>query len=206
MGGFSASYLVHATDAETVAQELQRLLSEEGWQPCSGPLCDEDMWGVGGARRGLILCQPIGGWVAVIDSAAMVSETPTDLSRALSTSIFNFHVHDSDFWTYTLVQEGQTVDRFTSMDEHAYFGDALGDTDPLADDGGGAPTPSLEERWDILSDCLGKGVTRADLDDALSPIDLSSLDHLPIRSGEEGLANFLKLLGADPSLADLSYR
>ncbi len=206
MGGFSASYLVRASSAESVAEELQRLLAAEGWKPSNVPLDDEDMWGVGGSRRGIIVCEPTGGWVAVIDSAAMVSETPASLSQALATSAFNFHVHDSDFWTYSFFRLGEAIDRFTSMDESEYFGDAIGEIDDMPDDANNNTMSSLQQRWDCLYDCLCEGATRAAFDDALTPVDLSTLQNFPLTSGEEGLAAFLKLLGADPSLADLSYR
>ncbi|TWU19515.1 ankyrin repeat domain-containing protein [Allorhodopirellula heiligendammensis] len=206
MGGFSASYLVRSSDAEAVAGELKRLMADEGWQPSTTPLADEDTWGVGGLRRGIIVCQPCGGWVAVIDSAAMVSDSPAALSRALDTSAFNFHVHDSDFWTYAFFRSGLTIDQFTSMDESEYFGSVLGEIDDEADGYPHEPTVSLKDRWKLLKDCLRGETTRAELEDVLKPVDLSSLENFSLVTGEAGLAAFLSLLGCDSSLAQLSYR
>jgi len=197
MGGFSASYLIRCENAAEVEKQLRRSLTDEGWAVTDEQLDDEEMWGVGGQRRGIIICQARSGWVPVIDSAAMVSDSPRVLSGEMQTSAFNFHVHDSDFWMYALYRSGTEIDQFASVDQGEYFG--KGEVDL------GTPT-SLNDRWDAMFDLLAEGISRADFDQTLSPIDLNNLDPTSFIFAEQGLENFLALIGAPTELAHMNYR
>jgi len=196
MGGFSASYAVHCADDQRVCAGIEKLVADEGWHTSLTPLDDEAMWGFGGSQRGIVVCRASGGWTPVIDSAAMVAPTPESLSAELQTSVVNLTVHDSDFWNYTLLRSG-IVDSYSSMNMEEYFG---GDA-PASE---GPPQRTLDERWELLSDHLADGVTREAFDRVFTPMDMNNLQDWV--GGEEGLSQFLELLGIEPSLAWLSYR
>ena len=208
MGGFSASYVVHSDRAADVEGTLRQLLFDDGWRPSDQPLNDEESMGLGGPRRGIIVCKPTGEWTPVIDSAALVSEMPSQLSETMNTSVLNVHVHDSDFWMYSLFRRGEMIDQYSSMNVDDYFGGALGDAfgDEAAMMGGsGSIERTLDERWDILFDYLAEGVTKASFDQVMKPAD-PTLGMDGYVMGEEGLERFFQLIGVEPSLAYLSYR
>jgi hypothetical protein len=210
MGGFSASYVLRSSAAAAdVERELRHSLCSQGFTETDESLSDEDMWGAGGVRRGIIICEPVGGWVPVIDSAAMVVDTPEFLSKVFATSALNAHVHDSDFWCYSFYQHGTLRDSFSSINQLEYFGTDMGDFEGLdemesAELATGSDL-SLDERWDLFYTLLKDGVTRDEFDRVLTPVGDPS-DFSEWIMGEEGLSRFFNLLGIDATLAYLSYR
>ena len=207
MGGFSASYVVHSDRAADVERTLRELLMADGWRETDQPLEDEETWGLGGPRRGIIVCKPTGEWTPVIDSAALVSEMPSQLSETMRTSVLNVHVHDSDFWMYSLFRHGEMIDQYASMNMNDYFGggeDVFGE-DAAMMGGDGSVQRTLDERWEILFDYLAEGVSKASFDNVMRIADPTS-GFASYVTAEEGLGNFFALIGVEPSLAHLSYR
>ena len=92
------------------------------------------------------------------------------------------------------------------MDPQEYFGGAFGGDDGIENEDASSLTKTVDERWELLFDCLSDGVSRDAFDAALTPVDMNSPDSFALTSGEDGLQKFLTLLGVDGSLAHLSYR
>lgn len=86
------------------------------------------------------------------------------LSRQLNTAVFSFHIHDGDFWMYTLFQLGEKIDHFLPVPE--YWGElpdgekraCRGNADLISRTLKGVAAESIRDylvEWDVTAEeCL----------------------------------------------------
>jgi hypothetical protein len=93
------------------------------------------------------------------DAFLEADESAVFISKNLNAPVFSFHIHDGDFWMYTLFVNGEPVDQFNPIPD--YFEDALpaeeidkfkGNVKTIAKFVPGIDTKNIEKylvRWDL---------------------------------------------------------
>jgi hypothetical protein len=164
MGAFFTNYQVRSESPPDAARALARLTA--------GPA---------------VVSPASGGWVTVYDEPSdaqdldLLRRTAMGLSRALSTAVFAFLVHDSDVLIYLLYESGGLADEFNSCPD--YFGES--------DEALGGDAPA------VLRHCR-TGTTVEQVQHLLDPDGGSAF-------AEQTLEELAYLLGIDPSRATSGF-
>lgn len=127
MGSFANSIHVYEQSAAAVANVVERVLRNEGYEP-TDEQADFGAFAMGddGLRTVLVVEAP-GDWVGVLDSNLMLAETMArELSNNLQCVSLTGMVNDSDSWHYQLYQNGEPLDSFSSIPEEILEGEFAG--------------------------------------------------------------------------------
>jgi len=167
MGAFFTNYQVRSDSADDVARTLKAI--NKSASAYISPAKD--------------------GWVTIYEKesdsqdSAVLQRLAMGLSRGLSTDVFAFLVHDSDFLVYWLYQRGQLADEYNSAPD--YFSEVDDET---------------RERYrgnpDVLLPLCRPGTTREAVAQALAESSVFA---------EETLGQLATLLGIDPERAALGF-
>jgi hypothetical protein len=171
MGAFFTNYQVRSDSMPAVLKAL-------------GPLIESRAY----------VSPPQAGWVTVYDEASddqddtIIQELGTGLSRALTTTVLAFLLHDSDIFRYWLFQKGELIDEFDSNPE--YFGNRV-DEKTLR---------RLRGNTAALLPLCRAGTTPAQIDAVLHDPDA------PSGMADDILSDLVELLDIDESRAMLGFR
>lgn len=196
MGDFSSSLLIRSSDAKSVAKELIQFASKDGYDAHDDTSVDHE-----GAAIAIFSCA--GQWTVVLESEACTWDADESLSKKLKTSVVDLSVHDSDIWTYYWYENGKLVDQHSNTNMHEYFGvdTSLFDDDDYEfseeEKDNGLSKLTLNQRWKALKKGLAKGTSRESFDAVLEPEETVG--------GEQGLGEFLDLVGLPEEIAYLCY-
>jgi hypothetical protein len=166
MGATFANICVRSGDQKAVAAAVRRLPK----------------------RLGAFVAPPHNSWVAVFDEA---SDAPDEdrltgytvmLSDKLGTLVLGFMVYESDVLLYTIAENGELLDQYSSWPD--YFDESLPD----------AEFEALEGDPRCLARCAH-----------VSPAQVQSVLNAEHDFAEEKLAGLVKLLGLPPLLAHWGY-
>jgi hypothetical protein len=170
MGSFITNYQVRSDSTAAVSKALAPL-----------------------AETGAYVSPPQNGWVTVYDEASddqddrIIDEVGRGLSRALSTSVLAFLVHDSDIFHYWLFQKGELIDEFDSNPE--YFGHRVSE----------ARLSRLRGNPEALLPLCRPGITRAQIETILhDPDTLAAM-------ADDILSDLADVLGIDEGRALLRF-
>jgi len=197
MGGFSSSVLIRSSDADAVADKLTQFVEKEGFDTNEKAIENHE-----GPAIAIFSCD--GDWIVVLESEECSWDADEWLSKELKTPVVSVSVHDGDVWSYYWHFNGKLIDQHSSVDLHEYFGvdTSLFDDDDYdfsdEEKDNGLSNLTLNQRWKALKPGLLESTERETFDAVLSPD--------PDIGGEEGLADFLKLVGLPEEVAYLSYR
>lgn len=197
MGGFSSSVLMRSNDADAVAKKLLQFVKKNGFD--ANKETDENHEGPAIA---IFSCE--GDWTVILESEECSWDADEWLSKTLKAPVVRVSVHDGDVWSYYWHINGKLIDQHSSVDLHEYFGvdTSLFDDDDYEfsdeEKDNGLSNLTLNQRWKALKPGLLESTERETFDAVLSPdADVG---------GEEGLAEFLELVGLPEEVAYLSYR
>lgn len=143
MGSFANSIHVRSDDPAAVAGAIERIMEASDYESTEQTPDVEVAWGMSTRLRAFRVGEPKDGWVAVLDSNMMGTESMAGaLSEELDTWAISVTVLDSDDWQWWLFQSGEMLDYFDTMSNREFdemlaeelFGDEMFDDDMFDED------------------------------------------------------------------------